>query len=221
MAEILFIASLFSFLFPMLATWHRDRVKDGHNPAVLRAIRIWASCSIVVIALSGANAYVSRKQAAALRVAEQSLQVLRSLSKYRIELLDLYFQLFRNAVTVRSFVTYESARISTGHPEALPPWESHVNEAQRTELAQAKSAFERTQKIAREVLMQHATYPAFVPKAIEEWATFILAAKFSQVPELIDPYREGAQSIMYAKLLGGAIGDLSEAEKEVTKKLTQ
>lgn len=221
MPEYLFFASIASLLLPLLATWHRDRIKDGHNPNVRRAIRIWAACSILVIALSGANVYVSRKQATALRVATQELEVLRGLSKYRIELLDSYFQLFRSATTVRNFVMYEIARNSSGHPEILPNWQSHVSVDQRTELDQARSAFERTQRVGREILMQKATYPSFVPTPLYDWAAFIVEAKFEDVAELINPYHEGPRSVRYAKLLGDAIGTVTNAEIEAAEKVTR
>jgi hypothetical protein len=221
MPEYLFFASIASLLLPLLATWHRDRVKDGHNPKVRRAIRIWAVCSILVIALSGANVYESRKQSAALRVATQELEVLRRLSQYRIEVLDSYFQLFRSAATVRNFVAYEAARNSSGHAEILPSWQSRVSNEQNTELAQAKSAFERTQRVGREILIQKATYPSFVPKPLYDWAAFIVEAKFEQVTELIDPYNEGPQSVRYAKLLGDAIGAVTGAEIEAAQKVTR
>jgi len=221
MAEYLFIASVCALVLPVLSAWHRDRVKDGHNPRVRRAIRIWAVCSVLVIGLSGSNVYISHKQSADLRAAEQALTVIRSLSKYRIELFESYFLLWRSAATVREYAMYEAGRLSSGHPDLLPSWESRVSSERRTELVNAKFAFERTQHIAREVLIQCATYPALVPKSLETWSNVILAAKFEQVTELIDPYHEGPRSIQYAKLFGEAIGAVTGAEMQTSAKLIQ
>lgn len=57
MTEYLSIATICLLLLQLLAAWHRDRVKDGHNPAVRRGIRVWAIFSMLVIVVSGANVY--------------------------------------------------------------------------------------------------------------------------------------------------------------------
>lgn len=210
LSAALLLVSVISALCACFTNLHKDRIKDGHNPRVLRAVRISAIASIVVAMLAGVNQYYARQQAGELRVAQMRLTVLSSLSNYRVDMLDDYLWLVVHSVTTKNYLSYEAARTSSGDAAtAIPDWNTAFPEALRSEIAKSKSAFDHLQKISRDVLMEAATYPAMVPAPITEWATATLALKFSDLPRVMDPYHATPESVQYAHLIGQAVGSIT------------
>jgi hypothetical protein len=170
----------------------------------LRASNLGAICSVLVVVLAGTNQYISSKQSAALRSTQLQLSVLQDLSRYRVDMADAYMWLILHSEVTYNFVSYEQTR--EGIAAAIPQWETVASEPLRQELKESKSAFERLQKIAREVLKQAATYPNAVPEPLTEWATTTLSLHFNNVPQVINTYLNSAESQKYAQLIGRAIG---------------
>ena len=203
MSLTLLIASCVAAVLVAFATWRKDYAKDGHNVKVLRASNLGAICSVLVVVLAGTNQYVSSKQRAALRSTQLQLSVLQDLSRYRVEMLDAYmFLLFHPDITY-NYVNLEQERERNVVP--MPPWETLVNESDRQELKEAKSAFDRLQKIAREVLMQAATYSNAVPERLTEWATTTLSLHFNNVPQVINGDPNRAEALEYGELISRAL----------------
>jgi hypothetical protein len=118
----------------------------------------------MVVVLGCANQYYVRQQASALRTAEMHLSVLASLSGYRVDMLDDYAWLLEHSVTTKNYLSYEASRTSSADAaNAVPDWQTVVSETQRLELTKSKSAFDHLQKIARDVLIETATYSTMVP----------------------------------------------------------
>ena len=121
--------------------------------------------------------------------------------------MDSYALLLKHAPTVYNYQAWEDVRSSENRlAHIIPPWETYASETLRLELQESKAAFDRLQKISREVLMQAAAYPALVPLPLYQWASKTLAVKFSDVPQLITPYHEKSEALEYATLLGRAVG---------------
>jgi hypothetical protein len=204
MSLALLIASCLAAVLVAFASWYKDRAKDGQNVKVLRASNLGVICSVLVVVLAGSNQYSSSKQSAALRSAQLQLSVLQDLSRYRVEMVDTYIWLLLHSTVIYNFVGYEQAREGIAAP--IPHWETVASEPLRQELKEAKSTFERLQKIAREVLMQAATYPTAVPEPLTEWATTTLSLHFNNLPQVINGYSNTAESQKYAELIGRAVG---------------
>lgn len=222
MATTLLIASLITSLVAGFATWRRDRIKDGNNVQVRNAIRFSAVLSLIVVALAGANQYHSAKQAATLRVAQLRLSVLQGLSSYRIEMLDNYWVLVMNSVVTTNYASLQAARKSSlGAAAAVEGLEARMSDSWREELKDAKAAFERLQKISREVLIHSATYPGMVPDSLVKWAETTLALQFTDVPKVANAYRVTAEAQQYASLLGLAIGSMTGEAAGAAEKITQ
>ena len=222
MSEALLAFSAISALSSVFAAWHRDRLKDGHNVPVLKAIRIWAGTSLMVVLLAALNQYDTHKQAAALRSAQLRLNVLQSLSSYRVEVLDNYVSLLLHSTTTKNYLAYEASRTSTSAAATIVPnWSAVASDSLRSELNESKAAFDRLQRISREVLMQATTYPTQIPEPLAQWATVTLALKFSDLPSVIDPYHEAPRSVHYAKLTGLAIGAVTGETKNAAEAIAK
>lgn len=210
LSTTLLIISAISAILACFASLHKDRIKDGHNPRVLRAIRISAVASCVVVAVAVLNQYYARQQASTLRAAQLRLTVLTGLSDYRVEILDDFVWLLTHSPTTKSYLDYEAARTSSADAAvAFPDWQTVVPDVTRSELIKSKATFDQLQKISRSILMEAGTYPSMVPKPLVEWATSTLALKFSDLPRFIDPYRPTPESIDYAHLTGQAVGAIT------------
>lgn len=206
MSTTLLIISAISAILACFASLHKDRIKDGHNPRVLRAIRISAVASCVVVAVAVLNQYHARLQASTLRAAQLQLTVLTRLSDYRIEILDEFSWLVMHSLTTNSYLDYEAVRASSA---TVPAWEKVVSDVTRLELIKSKAAFDQLQKISRIILMDASTYPSMMPKPLVEWANVTLALKFSDLPRFIDSYHPTPESIDYANLTGQAVGTIT------------
>lgn len=222
MATTLLIASIIASLVAGFAIWRRDRIKDGHNVQVLHAIRLSAVLSLVVTVLAGANQYYSAKQAAALRTAQLRLSVLQGLSSYRIEMLDHYWALVMHSVVTSNYANLEAAKSSSpGAAAAIAGLEAGASDTWREELKDSKAAFERLQKISREVLIQSATYPGMVPDSLVKWAETTLALKFADVPKVANAYHVTPEVQQYASLLGLAVGSVTGEVAGTAEKIAQ
>lgn len=210
MSTALLIISTISALLACLASLHKDRIKDGHNPRVLRAIRISAVASCVVVAVAVLNQYNARQQASTLRAAQLRLTVLTGLSDYRVEILDDFVWLLTHSPTTKNYLDYEAARTSSADAAvAVPDWQTVVPDVTRSELIKSRATFDQLQKISRSILMEASTYPSMVPTPLVEWATSTLALKFSDLPRFIDSYHPTSESIDYAHLTGQAVGTIT------------
>ncbi|KIP15921.1 putative lipoprotein [Burkholderia sp. MSHR3999] len=210
MPTALLIISSISAIFACFASLHKDRIKDGHNPRVLRAIRISAFASCMVVAAALLNQHYARQQANALRTAQLRLTVLTSLSGYRVQILDDFTWLLTHSLTTKNYLDYETSRaLSISAAGAIPDWQTLVSDVTRSELIKSRSAFDQLQTISRNVLMEAATYPSMVPKPLVDWATATLALEFSDLPRIIDSYHPTPQSVHYAQLTGQAVGAIT------------
>ena len=155
MSGVLLWVSAIAAVIGVFASWFKERLKDGHNSRVRKAILIIAAASIVVVVLAAFNQYNAKRQAVTIRQAQLQLTVLQNLSVFRIEMLDSFWVLLKYSDTVYNYLEFEGARSSLnslGH--RLPAWEASASEIDRSELQESKAAFDRLQKIAREVLIQ-------------------------------------------------------------------
>ncbi|MFJ2994939.1 hypothetical protein [Pandoraea sp. NPDC087047] len=210
MSTTLLIISAISAILACFASLHKDRIKDGNNPHVLRAIRISAVASCVVVAVAVLNQYHARLQASTLRAAQLQLTALTRLSDYRVEILDDFSWLVMHSLTTNSYLDYEAVRASSAEVAAtVPAWEKVVSDVTRLELIKSKAAFDQLQKISRTILMDASTYPSMMPKPLVEWASVTLALKFSDLPRFIDSYHPTPESIDYANLTGQAVGTIT------------
>ncbi|MDN7936226.1 hypothetical protein QZM52_33655 [Burkholderia metallica] len=209
-STILLITSAISAILACFASLHKDRIKDGRNPRILKAIRIsaLASCMVVVVALF--NQYYARQQASALRTEQLRLTVLTSLSDYRVQILDDFVWLLTHSTTTKNYLNYETARASSAEAAATPDWQTMAPDVLRSELIKSRSAFDQLQTISRDILMAATTYPSMVPKPLVDWATVTLQLKFSDLPKFIDSYHPTPQSLHYAQLTGLAVGAITD-----------
>lgn len=205
MSMIVSICLLIASMVAALAAWRMDRIKDGHNPRVLSSIRMRWGASIAVVCLALTNQYFTYEQTVEQRATQFRISVLQNLANYRDDLFMSYSILLKNAEATNSFINFEGARSSSpGAALAISPWEEHVSESWRHDLSDSKAAFEKLQKIAREILFQATTYPDIVPEALVSWATETLSLQFKDVPKITNDASPEAQQ--YGFRLGQGVG---------------
>jgi hypothetical protein len=219
---ILFIAPLVVAVVVICAKRHIDRIKDGHNVKLRHAIDIYALFSIFAVVVALFIQYNSSKRATELRVAQTRLSVLEGLSSYHFEMLDSYFFLLLHSAVTYNFASFEAARNeNAGASAASPQWESLVSESLRQELKESRAAFERLQKVSRQVLLQADIHPSIVPKPLIQWAQETLTMQFTDVARIVNLYQVTPESQTYVRLLGQAIGVVIGETANAAEKFTQ
>jgi hypothetical protein len=207
MSVVVLMATVIVTLLIALAVGYKEKLKDGHNTAVRKAIFAIAVLSVIGVLLHGVNQFMANRQAGHMRKAQLQHTVLQNLLGFQNELAHNYMTLIKHSATIYNYSEYERVRSSlNGAGHTIPAWETKVNETFRSELRESQAAFDRLQKISLEVLIQAAAYPTLVPLPLSQWATKTLSAKFSDLPQLINAYHETPEVLEYATLVGRAVG---------------